>query len=427
MVEDVIVNEIIHKGDKEKTIFHFIDTANNIETISREKYKKKDLEIHYPFYIDKRTKQPKPKYKKIKAILFIGFKDKIPAGFIKSYEGKFGFTRSLKPLSRFIDSSNLDIESLTLTKSEKTNIENKSLILNYKDFESIRKYIGIEFRKCNDSNKIAINNFLSKLLPLAFEIKKKKYTKGFISNLLKDYEDLIQNLSVEDRDSLLQLFEKLSLLKKDIFEKRIELRTKTKINQIYIENVLNKFERLLSLKRVGEEKWQEFFKENGWIFSQLFAYPTVLLKERVFVGGTTIGEPGKIVDFLYTNKLTDNIALIEIKTHKTRLLGKKAYRGKDVFALDRELSGGINQVLDQRDNLYREANSRFKNSKNDIFNSKCLLVIGLISDLTNDQRKCFELYRHSCKDVEIITFDELHDKIKSVLNIFKSQEDETTK
>ena len=40
------------------------------------------------------------------------------------------------------------------------------------------------------------------------------------------------------------------------------------------------------------------------------------------------------------------------------------------------------------------------------------------------QYKAFELIRSGLKDVEIITFDELYERIKSILSIFKQEESE---
>ena len=91
--------------------------------------------------------------------------------------------------------------------------------------------------------------------------------------------------------------------------------------------------------------------------------------------------------------------------------------------MSEDLSGGIAQVLDQRDNLlkdfYRLSYEKLKYSKKpeedfEANNPKCILVIGMINNLTEEQKKSFELIRNSIKDVEIITFDELLYKIKAL-------------
>lgn len=224
---------------------------------------------------------------------------------------------------------------------------------------------------------------------------------------------------------MLKLFDKLSLARKDLFEKQDLILTKENIEKKFIEDILKKFEKYLALKYVKEDKWQDFFKENAWIFSQLFAYPAVLIADNAYVGGKMIqGTGGKIVDFLYANKLTRNSALIEIKKHTTKILSKKPYRGTDVFNMDKELSGAISQVLDQKDTYCKEFNSL--RSKEDItsFNPNCIIIIGTLKDLDKKQYKAFELIRSGLRDVEIITFDELYERIKSILSIFKKEETE---
>jgi len=76
------------------------------------------------------------------------------------------------------------------------------------------------------------------------------------------------------------------------------------------------------------------------------------------------------------------------------------------------------QVLNQRDNFQKEfyalkAKSR-KNGNFETFNSKCIVLIGNLADLDDDQRYSFELSRSNSKDVEILTFDELKTKIESL-------------
>jgi hypothetical protein len=116
--------------------------------------------------------------------------------------------------------------------------------------------------------------------------------------------------------------------------------------------------------------------------------------------------------------------LIEIKKHTTKILSKKPYRGTDVFNMDKELSGAISQVLDQKDTYCKEFNSL--RSKEDItsFNPNCIIIIGTLKDLDKKQYKAFELIRSGLRDVEIITFDELYERIKSILSIFKKEETE---
>ena len=55
------------------------------------------------------------------------------------------------------------------------------------------------------------------------------------------------------------------------------------------------------------------------------------------------------------------------------------------------------------------------------FNSKCIVLIGKIGDLSKQQKYSFELLRSNSRDVEIITFDEVKQKIKSLMKIMMGE------
>jgi len=417
-----ISQEVIKKTAKDRIIYHYVDTKQRIDVLSKFIFKRQDKFIVYPFYVDRETRETKPKYRKIRTFTFEGLKGRLPSGFITSASRGYGVARDLKPLVRFIE-RNLAVQDITIsTKAQSKYIRNK-LILSFKDFEDIRKPL-VSIRKVfSEESKVLINNHFAALMPGRFQVSKERYQKGIVSGIVKKYDAVEKNLSAEDKDVLLNLFEKLSLTRKDLFQKKELISTKDKIEKKFIEDVLKEFERLLSRKRVKEETWQDFFKENAWIFSQLFAYPAVLIADKAYVGGKDIENiEGKVVDFLYANKLTRNSALIEIKMHTTKLFSKRPYRGADVFNMDKELSGAISQVLDQKETYCKKFDSI--RGEDDIisFNPKCVVVIGRISTLSKKQFKAFELIRSSLKDVDIITFDELYERIKSILSIFKADE-----
>lgn len=419
-----IKNEIVSKELQDRTVFNFVDTERDLDIKSKITFKRGDKFTLFPFYQDRRTGETKGKYRKIKSFTFEGLKKKLPAGFITSPERGYGVTRQLKPFVSFVE-KNLDVEDITISKSKKSQMKQNSLVININDFENIRKQISSVIKAAGEKNRTIVNNYFARIFPDKFESKQQVYQRGIINRILQEYSSIGKNLSVDDKNTLLRLFEKLSLTKKDIFEKKELIQTRDKIETRFIEDVFNEFDRKLRLKRISEEKWQEFFKENAWIFSQLFAYPAVLIKDKAYVGGKTIQDTkGKIVDFLYSNKLTRNSALIEIKKHTTQLLSKKPYRGIDVYCLSRELSGAINQALDQKDTYCKKFDSIRGKDEIEAFNPKCIVVAGRLSDLNKNQHKTFELVRSGLKDVEIITFDELFIRIKSILSIFKREEDE---
>ena len=106
----------------------------------------------------------------------------------------------------------------------------------------------------------------------------------------------------------------------------------------------------------------------------------------------------------------------------TSILESKPYRGKDVFSITKHFSGAIAQVLDQKDNLMKDFNNTCKGTELEAFNPRCIIVIGKLASLSKNQRKSFELFRSSCKEVHIVTFDEVCQKIENLLSILAGKE-----
>lgn len=178
-----------------------------------------------------------------------------------------------------------------------------------------------------------------------------------------------------------------------------------------------------NLDNDDEEFWQStVFSENQWILAQIFSTPCTIFGEKAYVGGKSLSNRGgNLCDFIYQNKLSQNVAIIEIKTPCTAIIGKK-YRG--TFSLSDELSGAVNQVLNYKDNLTKDYYSIFKNSEIpfDVFNPKCVVVLGKIASLSKAQIGAFENFRSNLNNVTIITFDELYQRIKDLIKVLSADD-----
>lgn len=170
-----------------------------------------------------------------------------------------------------------------------------------------------------------------------------------------------------------------------------------------------------------EEYWQQLFKENPYVLTQIFSVPVIFVGDKAYVGGMSVDKQNaKFVDYLYTKDSSNDALLIELKTPVTKLLGGR-YR-KGVYKPSSELSGSIVQALDYRRELSASIRQITANSdkKIEIFNPRCVVVVGnASSELDNDlKRKSLELYRTSLKDVEIVTYDELFKKAETLATLF---------
>ena len=171
-----------------------------------------------------------------------------------------------------------------------------------------------------------------------------------------------------------------------------------------------------------EEFWQQkVFNENQWVLAQIFSCPCTIYAQKAFVGGKSLDKKGgNVCDFIYRNKMTQNVALIEIKTPCTEIVGKP-YR--ETYSMSLDMSGAVNQVLNYRDELQKNFSTLTRDLEEAdtvrAFSPKCVVVIGKISTLNAKQQKAFELYRSSFNNLTIITFDELHQKICDLMSVFK--------
>lgn len=192
------------------------------------------------------------------------------------------------------------------------------------------------------------------------------------------------------------------------------------ISLVKIRNILKIWDD--NNENYDEEFWQNVFNENSWVLSQVFSASYIKIGNKFYCGGKEDNNSGGIIgDFLYQNELTGNIAFIEIKTPDENILVGNPYRGRNndgentIYSIKEELSGAINQVLNQRKSYlkqFREENGRY------LDNSKCVVIAGIIpgDDL---EKKSFDLFRNSQREVEIITYDELFKRINCILQLFE--------
>lgn len=190
------------------------------------------------------------------------------------------------------------------------------------------------------------------------------------------------------------------------------------INPIFLEDNLDK---------TDEKFWQQLFKEHPNIISSVIPSVVHIIEDQPYMGGKAIDNKGaSIGDFLFKSG-TDNVSIIEIKTPTTDLLSNEYRNG--VYCPSKELSGSIVQIRKQKDGLIKEYNSiKLQSIKKGInfsaYDPKSYIIIGNTNDLNDEQNESFELFRNSLKDIEIITFNELIDKLKILQRYLTESSDE---
>lgn len=186
------------------------------------------------------------------------------------------------------------------------------------------------------------------------------------------------------------------------------------IERVTVEKMIEAFQVKLNAK-LSESHWQAFFEQNKFVLSMAFARPVELATTQFHARGSSLdGTGAQIGDFLF-RELGQALAIVEIKTPETPLLQASAYRGKEVFGPHAELSGAVTQVLFQQSELRQRWHTHVRDypalRSSDADVVKCVVIAGRRLDDPIKMRS-LEVFRNACKDVDVITFDELLEKLR---------------
>ena len=243
-----------------------------------------------------------------------------------------------------------------------------------------------QFNEFAKDNPDAISN-LGKLLNLKIDYKK-------ILETINNDPNIIDEISADlDQDKSLKLYNNLKL---------------KFINPDYLKD---------KLTEDSEEYWQNLFTNNPNILFSIIPSVGQIICQKPYMGGKAINnQGGTISDFLYKCG-TRNISIIEIKKPTTKLIEDK-YRN-NVYSPSNELSSAIVQLRKQKDSLLKSYYEKKTNSEKqgiifDAYDPKSYLIIGNSCLLKENEIESFELFRNSLKDIEIITFNEIIEKLNLI-------------
>jgi hypothetical protein len=279
------------------------------------------------------------------------------------------------------------------------------------DFEKMVRAVGKELKLCDDRRKARARNELAKF-STAIAPSVPELGRNGVSQLLEPYGSDLP-LSDTDTDRLLDLISGQNFGKVAVTANFI--RTKDKINVAYLEDVIAGYKDLMKATNDNEKAWQDFFGTHGWILGNVFPYEVILNAKEAYVGGKTIANAeGRVVDFLFQTGFRDNFALLEIKTHLTPLMRSRAYREPKAFGPHEKCGGALGQCLDQKHTFMTEFGGKLPT-----LDPKVVLLIGQKFKLTEAQTEAFELLRRNQKNIDIVTFDELLQKIEALRSILQ--------
>ncbi|MEO2072958.1 MAG: Shedu immune nuclease family protein [Zunongwangia sp.] len=262
-------------------------------------------------------------------------------------------------------------------------------------------------------------------------------------NGIKISDEELQKL-ILTKEQAFSLYRDNQAIFKEVLEENI---TSEEIkNLVYKKKQLDYFENLITNKDFFESEktrlnlsrdeslWQNFFEKNTWIFGYGLQYiiniPLQNKKLEQVVDGYDIVNRGKRTDALMKSKgIINSLCFAEIKTHKTKLLNS-SYR-PNVYPPSNELSGGISQIQKTVQSSLENLVNKLEPISQDgdptgeeifMYRPKSVLLLGSLEEFTTEnginkeKYSSFELYRKSIKDIDILTFDELLERAKFIVN-----------
>ena len=183
-----------------------------------------------------------------------------------------------------------------------------------------------------------------------------------------------------------------------------------------------------------EDVWQQFFEANTWIFGYGLSYQFLSKlddkKLEQIVRGRDLTGAGKRTDALMkTRGIINSLCFVEIKRHDTALLGSSQYR-PGVWSPSPELVGGISQMqatvqaaVETLDHKLTPSDSEGNPTGETLFNiePRSCLVVGSLEQFQTENGvnvpkfRSFELFRRHTWRPEIITFDELLQRARFIV------------
>lgn len=351
---------------------------------------------------------------------FDGLLESLPTGFGRHAKYGLGF----KWEYRLIPYAILEMHGITELVIESGNgasTELPKFKLGTDRFSAIKRSIDSittrsRARSLRERQLLAFNELLHVADPAQYERRFAKVKPGEIYEMVK-LGGRAQNRSADDRLAAATIIrDDAAKIAAEQPSHLVELRAV--IEQVTLKELIAKIEGMLS-KNLLEPKWQTFFKANPFILGLAFPHPVIMIQDQAHVGGTMLRGAGEsIVDFLFAQRFTGNLALIEIKRPSTKLIEAKTFRG-DLHAPHKDLTSAMAQVLDQRFQLLNNfaAKSHDPALKDTHVSAVHCIVIAGTAPATIQEKRSLDLFRHSSRDVVVVTFDELLDKLREILRL----------
>ncbi len=302
---------------------------------------------------------------------------------------------------------------ITISKTDENYYRRNKININYQSLKILKdKLSAINYESSIDKDGM-VNEFLHEVLPRKFEkpiIKTTQKVAKVINNL---DEKIIKYLGPRDIQILINFFEALikKKYKSAVYKRKLFSSAKIKVDDIAIKQIIDEFENMLK-EGSSESEWGEYLQKNLFLIDS--KYIKVIPELNVILASYRKVDFGLIDSQGY-------IDIFEIKKPTMKLLAKNKDRGnyywrnEDVNAIVKAEKSIFN--AQRKAPVLKEDIKREKNLDVEVIKPRAIVIMGSIKQLDNNQKKNdFRVLRMSLKNLEIVLYDELLERIKAQKN-----------
>jgi hypothetical protein len=192
---------------------------------------------------------------------------------------------------------------------------------------------------------------------------------------------------------------------------------------------LIEFEQQMELGEWNEERWQDYFERQSWVFGYGLDYRIMrqFSREATVGGGGTDNQGKPTVDFLMNFK--DYTVLVEIKKPDTAIFKSSRGGRAGTWEFSTDFISAVSQILEQKAEWlsYAQTGEHYDKSGIEILrartrNAKSILIIGSRDEFlkvenpreASIKKDTFELFRRENRTIDIVTFDELLERARFI-------------
>jgi len=288
-----------------------------------------------------------------------------------------------------------------------------TVVLNHKLVREFRERLGGISQESKQERSETADEFFCSMFPRKYKKTDDASKKRYLKTLKNLDKSIIPHMKARDVDNLLDFVDVLlsSKYKNKIKRRELFQLAKSKVDTVALVDTIELFEEMLTNKH-SESEWGSFLARNLFLLDS--KYVDVLAELNVVLAKSRKVDFGLIDSYGYLD-------IFEIKLPRTPLLAKSTDRGNYYWS-----TPALKAIVQAEKYLYH-AGSKGANLAEDIESQtgkvvdikrpRAFVLMGCGEQLTQkNMMDDFRILRMSLKNVEIILYDELLQRLKNQKN-----------